>query len=605
MQKFEELGLSEEILKAIEELGFETPTPVQERSIPEILNNGQDIISLAQTGTGKTAAFGLPLVQLADVFTSHTQALILCPTRELCLQISKDLHAFAKYKDRTQIISVYGGSEIRTQIKALKGPSHIVVGTPGRVIDLIERGALKIGEIRWLILDEADEMLNMGFKDDLETILAETPDERQTLLFSATMPPFIASIAKNYMKDPIQIKIGQTNQGADTVEHHYYMVKASDRYLALKRIVDMIPDVYGIIFCRTRQETKEVADSLIADGYNADALHGDLSQAQRDMVMQRFRMKHLQLLVATDVAARGIDVTDLTHVINYNLPDDPEVYIHRSGRTGRAGKSGISISIIHTRETGRIKQIEKMAKKQFIRKMVPSADEICQTKLLYFIDGIEKQEFDENSAVAPFIPQIFEKLSSFSKEELIQKIVASEFETVNKYYQNAADLNIYPEEKKGKSAGSKFDRLFINVGRMDHIRPGDLMGLLNKFMRDVKEKIAIGHIDIMRNFSFIDVDAQYSSAIVDSMNGQLLDGYKLIVEIAEPRERSENGRHGKRDERGRGGRGEFRGRGDKGGREFRGRGDKDSRNGFRGHGGDKEHGDRNRGERARRDKKRK
>ncbi|MBP5364730.1 MAG: DEAD/DEAH box helicase [Bacteroidales bacterium] len=540
MQTFEELGLSEEILKAIGELGFETPTPVQARSIPEILNKGQDVISLAQTGTGKTGAFGLPIVQMTDDNTSLTQALILCPTRELCLQITKDLHSFAKYRERVQIIPVYGGSEIRTQIRALKGPAHIIVGTPGRVIDLIERGALKIGEIRWLILDEADEMLNMGFKDDLETILAETPQERQTMLFSATMPPFIASIASNYMKDPLKITIGQTNQGADTVEHHYYMVKASDRYLALKRIVDMIPDIYGIIFCRTRQETKEIADKLIADGYNADALHGDLSQAQRDMVMQRFRMKHLQLLVATDVAARGIDVTDLTHVINYNLPDDPEVYIHRSGRTGRAGKKGVSISIIHSKEMGRIKQIEKMSKKQFTRSMVPTAEEICQSKLLYFIDGIEKQEFDEQSTIAQFIPQIIEKLSSFSKDDLIRKIVASEFEAVNKYYQNATDLNIYPEEKgKDRRRGDdeKFDRLFINIGRMDHTRPSELIGLVNSFMRDVNEKINIGHIDIMRNFSFIDVDPKYSDAIVKTMNGQKIDGYKLIVELSTPREK--------------------------------------------------------------------
>ena len=540
MQTFEELGLSEEILKAIGELGFETPTPVQARSIPEILNKGQDVISLAQTGTGKTGAFGLPIVQMTDDNTSLTQALILCPTRELCLQITKDLHSFAKYRERVQIIPVYGGSEIRTQIRALKGPAHIIVGTPGRVIDLIERGALKIGEIRWLILDEADEMLNMGFKDDLETILAETPQERQTMLFSATMPPFIASIASNYMKDPLKIPIGQTNQGADTVEHHYYMVKASDRYLALKRIVDMIPDIYGIIFCRTRQETKEIADKLIADGYNADALHGDLSQAQRDMVMQRFRMKHLQLLVATDVAARGIDVTDLTHVINYNLPDDPEVYIHRSGRTGRAGKKGVSISIIHSKEMGRIKQIEKMSKKQFTRSMVPTAEEICQSKLLYFIDGIEKQEFDEQSTIAQFIPQIIEKLSSFSKDDLIRKIVASEFEAVNKYYQNATDLNIYPEEKgKDRRRGDdeKFDRLFINIGRMDHTRPSELIGLVNSFMRDVNEKINIGHIDIMRNFSFIDVDPKYSDAIVKTMNGQKIDGYKLIVELSTPREK--------------------------------------------------------------------
>lgn len=539
MQSFTKTGLSEEILKAIDELGFATPTPVQERTIPEILNGGQDIISLAQTGTGKTGAFGLPIIQLADVYTSRTQALILCPTRELCLQISKDLHSFAKYKERTQIVAVYGGSDIRAQIKALKGPAHIVVGTPGRVIDLINREVLKINNIRWLVLDEADEMLNMGFKDDIETILAETPDERQTLLFSATMPAFIAKIATQYMKNPIEIKIGRTNQGADTVEHHYYQVKASDRYLALKRIVDMIPDIYSIVFCRTRQEAKDVADRLIADGYNADALHGDLSQAQRDMVMQRFRMKHLQILVATDVAARGIDVNDLTHVINYNLPDDPEVYIHRSGRTGRAGKTGISLSIVHSRELNKIKQIEKLSNKKFEHRMVPNADEICQTKLMHFIDGIEQQVFDEHSAVAPFMQEIYKKFEAFTKEELISKFVASEFESVNKYYQNARDLNIYPEKKPQNSTNTissgQYDRLFINIGKIDRVRPSDIISLINSYMRNVKGKIDIGHIDIMRNFSFVDVDSQFSQAVADAMNNKKIDGYRLIVEKTTPK----------------------------------------------------------------------
>lgn len=545
MESFVETGLSEDILKAIDELGFVTPTPVQARSIPEILNNGQDIISLAQTGTGKTGAFGLPIIQLADVQTSITQALILCPTRELCLQISKDLHAFAKYKERVRIVSVYGGTDIRSQLKALKGPAHIVVGTPGRVIDLIGRGALKVGDIKWLVLDEADEMLNMGFKDDLETILAETPEERQTLLFSATMPPFISKIASSYMKNPMEIKIGRTNQGADTVEHNYYQVKASDRYLALKRIVDIIPDIYGIVFCRTRQETKEVADKLIADGYNADSLHGDLSQAQRDMVMQRFRMKHLQILVATDVAARGIDVNELTHVINYNLPDDPEVYIHRSGRTGRAGKSGVSLAIVHSREMGKIRQIEKVSNKKFVRKMVPTAEEICQTKLLHFIDGIEKQELAEDSAVSQFMPSIVEKLSKFSPEELIYKFVAAEFAEVNQYYQNAIDLNIYDTDKgkKGKGGGGVFDRLFINIGKIDQVRAGDLIALVNDFMREGSGKINIGHIDLMRNFSFIEVDSQYSQEIIDAMNGKKVNGYKLIVEMSSPKPEGSRNRY--------------------------------------------------------------
>ncbi|MCQ2228124.1 MAG: DEAD/DEAH box helicase [Bacteroidales bacterium] len=590
---FEETGLSEEILKAIGELGFVTPTPVQERSIPEILNNGQDVISLAQTGTGKTGAFGLPIVQLADLATEKTQALVLSPTRELCLQISKDLTSFAKYRKGVEIVSVYGGTDIRAQLKALKGAAHIVVGTPGRVIDLIKRGALKIGEIRWLVLDEADEMLNMGFQEDIETILAETPEERQTLLFSATMPPFIEKVARQYMKEHIEIRIGRTNQGADTVEHHYYMVKAADRYAALKRIVDMVPNIYSIVFCRTRQETKEVADKLIADGYNADALHGDLSQAQRDTVMEHFRIKHLQILVATDVAARGIDVTDLTHVINYNLPDDPEVYIHRSGRTGRAGKKGISVTIVHSRELSRIKQIEKVSGKKFERKMVPTAEEICQTKLIHFVDEIEKQEFDEQSAVAPFIPAMLEKLSKFSTEELIKKVIASEFNAVNQYYQNAGDLNLYDDrkEKKGRSDSDaeQFDRIFINIGKLDSIRPGDLMGLINNYTRDISEKISIGHIDIMRNFSFIDVDKTYSQEVINRMNGQKIDGYKLVVEMAGPREGGEE----RKDKGGFGGK-KRRDRGDRGG-ERRDRDRRDRRDrGDRGDRGDRrDRGDRN------------
>ncbi|MCF0191692.1 MAG: DEAD/DEAH box helicase [Marinilabiliaceae bacterium] len=552
MSSFDSLGLSEELLAAVREKGFEDPTPVQERTIPEILNHGRDIISLAQTGTGKTAAFGLPIVQLTDDLTSQTQALILSPTRELCLQIAKDIKSFASTRQRVQIVAVYGGSDIRSQIKQLKGPAHIVVGTPGRVIDLIDRGVLKIGNIRWLVLDEADEMLNMGFKDDIETILSSTPEERQTLLFSATMPPFIEKVVGQYMKDPMEIRIGKTNEGAANVEHQYYIVKAQDRYLALKRIVDMVPDIYGIVFCRTRQETKEIADKLIEDGYNADALHGDLSQAQRDMVMQRFRTKHLQLLVATDVAARGIDVMELTHVINYNLPDDAEVYVHRSGRTGRAGKSGISVSIIHTRELNRIRLIEKISHKKFIRCLVPSAEEICQKKLLHFIDGVINQDVDSDSTVSAFLPTIMESLSMLSKEEIVAKFIANEFETVNRYYQNAADLNVeLAEDRKGKKekgekSGSdnayleKHDiaRLFINIGKIDHIKATDIIGLINDYNRKLPQKVNIGHIDLNRNFSFVEVDRKWANEIINNMNGKVIDGYKLVVEMTEERARN-------------------------------------------------------------------
>ncbi len=557
MATFQETGLDEQMLQAISELGFVEPTPVQEKSIPEILNCGRDIVSLAQTGTGKTGAFGLPIVQMVDPSVTHVQAMILSPTRELCLQIAKDLTNFSKFKAQVDVCPVYGGSDIRKQIKQLRSNPQIVVGTPGRVIDLIERGVLKIDEIRWLVLDEADEMLDMGFKDDLETILNETPETRQTLLFSATMPPFIAKVASNYMKDPIEIKIGRTNQGADTVEHNYYLVRPSDRYLALKRIVDMVPDIYSIVFCRTREETKDVAEKLIADGYNADALHGDLSQVQRDMVMQRFKMKHLQILVATDVAARGIDVHDLTHVINYNLPDDIEVYIHRSGRTGRAGKNGISAAIVCKKELSKIKQIEKISGKKFERKMVPNADEICQIKLSHFVQGIADQQIEEDTAVSKFIPEAIEKLAEFSKEEIIAKFISAEFDSVNKYYQAAIDLNISDDGKRSdrsergdrqpRPGDENMDRLFINVGKMDSIRPADIIGLINQFTRDLPSKVNIGHIDIMRNFSFVDVDNKFTEDIVNAINGRVVDGYRLIVEKAEPRKDSDDDESPRRD----------------------------------------------------------
>ncbi len=534
MQSFKEIGLSEDILKAIDELGFVNPTPVQEKAIPEILNNGHDVVSLAQTGTGKTGAFGLPVIQLTDVSSRNIQALVLCPTRELCLQITKEMTAFSKYKRGLNITPVYGGSDIRTQIRALRNGTHIVVGTPGRVNDLLRKDILKIQSIKWLVLDEADEMLNMGFKEDLETILAQTPAERQTLLFSATMPPVIANIAKHYMKQPVEIKIGKTNQGADNVLHHYYMVHASDRYMALKRIVDITPDVYGIVFCRTRQETKEVADKLMADGYNADALHGDLSQSQRDMVMQRFRVKHLQLLVATDVAARGIDVNDLTHVINYNLPDDVEIYIHRSGRTGRAGKSGVSATIVHAREVNRIRDIERVSGKKFEQKFVPKAEEICEIKLLHFIDKLQKQEITEGT-VSQFLPTIIEKLAGFSREELIGKIVAAEFELFNEYYKDAPDINIYRQNREkgekgeGRARGN-FSRLFINLGKTDRLSAVDIISLVNSNTRGMQ--VRIGQIEILKNFSFFEVDSAFEQDVVKALDKQVINGYKLIVEPA-------------------------------------------------------------------------
>ncbi len=544
MQTFKETGLPEEILKAIGELGYETPTPIQGKTIPEILNHGNDIIALAQTGTGKTGAFGLPVIPQVVTAEKRVQALILCPTRELCLQITKDLQGYAKYYKDLYITPVYGGTEIRTQIRALKKGSHIVVGTPGRMNDLINRKAIELGDVRWLILDEADEMLNMGFKDDLESIMAQTPEWRQTLLFSATMPPDIARMSKKYMSDVVEISVGTKNSGASNVEHQYYMVQAHDRYRALKRIVDVTPNVYGIVFCRTRQETKDIADKLMADGYNADAIHGDLSQAQRDMVMQRFRTKHLQVLVATDVAARGIDVNDLTHVINYNLPDDIEVYIHRSGRTGRAGKSGVSVSIIHSRESHRIKAIEKIAKKTFERKMVPKGDEICEKQLFHFLDRVGVTELDEASPVNSLLPAVYEKLAAMDKEQLIKQFVAAEFNRFMEYYKDAPDLNIYKDDKGGRRGERNrrgdvpFSRLFINLGKTDQLTSGDIIGLINSKMKGVTVKI--GKIDLLRNFSFVEVDKEYEQEVITKLGTAKLKGKKVSLEVASPKPANRN-----------------------------------------------------------------
>ncbi|TAJ15522.1 DEAD/DEAH box helicase [Marinilabiliaceae bacterium JC017] len=538
MQLFQEAGLSEDILKAIGEMGFVEPTPIQGKIIPEILNNENDLVALAQTGTGKTGAFGLPVIQMIEADNRDVQVLVMCPTRELCLQIAKDLNAFAKYIEQINIVPVYGGSDIKTQIRALRRGPQIVIGTPGRLIDLIDRGVLKLNNLRRLILDEADEMLNMGFKDDLEKIISQTPEGRQMLLFSATMPKTIASISKRYMNNPIEIKVGTKNAGADNVEHHYYMVHASDRYNALKRIVDMNPLVYGIVFCRTRQETKDVADKLLADGYNADSLHGDLSQAQRDLVMHRFRGGHLQLLVATDVAARGIDVNNLTHVINYNLPDDFEVYIHRSGRTGRAGKSGICISIIHTRETRRIAELERVAKKTFIRKMVPTGDEITERQLLHFVEKVENIEYDEET-INKYMPAISEKFAAMDRDELIKRFVAMAFSRFVEYYKDAPDINVTKSNSRERSSSrgghsrGDYARLFINAGKTDKINTGDIIGMINKKLRGVEVKV--GKIEILGNFSFFEVDKEYETDVVKALNKMSFSGRRLVVEPASPK----------------------------------------------------------------------
>jgi ATP-dependent RNA helicase DeaD len=449
MNAFAQLGLNDDIVQAIQKLGFENPTPIQEKSIPHLLTSTQDLVAFAQTGTGKTGAFGLPAVHLSKPEDKRTQTLILCPTRELCIQISKDLNNFAKNIKGIGVVPVYGGAPIDTQLKALRKAAQIVVATPGRAKDLIKRKRLLLGNVERVVLDEADEMLNMGFKEDLDAILAETSATKQTLLFSATMSREVQRMTKTYMDNPIEIAATKMNTGAVNVKHIYYMVQAKNRYEVLKRIADSNPNIYGLVFCRTRQETKDTAHKFMHDGYNADALHGELSQAQRDEVMKRFRSKKIQILVATDVAARGLDINDLTHVVNYNLPDDSEVYIHRSGRTGRAGKSGISIAIIHTREYGKIRAIENKFKLKFTKELVPTGKDICSKQLYSLIDKIEKVDVDEKQ-IGPFMPAIYEKLEWLSREELIKHFVSAEFNRFLTYYKHATDINVSADAKPPK-----------------------------------------------------------------------------------------------------------------------------------------------------------
>lgn len=538
MHKFTQTGLSEDLLTAIKEMGFETPTPIQEKTIPAILNSDTDLIALAQTGTGKTAAYGLPIIQQIEADTEKIQALILCPTRELCIQIAKDFDKFAKFKQSFTTVAVYGGASIETQIKALKKGANIVVATPGRAIDLMKRRVLKLHGVKWLVLDEADEMLNMGFQEDLDTILAETPENKQTLLFSATMPDEIMKISRKYMNNPTIITVGKKNVSAENVKHEYYVVHAKDRYHALKRIVDINPSIYGIVFCRTRQETKEIAEKLMSDGYNADALHGDLSQAQRDHVMGRFRIKHLQVLVATDVAARGLDVDNLTHIINYNLPDELEVYIHRSGRTGRAGKSGISISILHTRETNKIKQLEKLTNKSFEKKLIPSGKEICAKQLYNLIDKVEKIEVNE-SQIEEYLPLIYQKLEWLSREDLIKHFVSVEFNRFLAYYENSIDLNLNTESIRGESDYAKkrqqhvdMSRYFINLGSHHKIKPNDIIAVINE--RTPGKSIRIGRIDIMKKFSFFDADIKLNEELKKSFRKIIYEGVPVIIELSKP-----------------------------------------------------------------------
>ncbi|MDR0428846.1 MAG: DEAD/DEAH box helicase [Tannerellaceae bacterium] len=524
-------------------MGYESPMPVQEEVIPFLLGEDNDVIALAQTGTGKTAAFGLPILQKIDVGIRQPQALVLCPTRELCLQIADDLNDYSKYIDGLKVLPVYGGSSIESQIKALKRGIHVVVATPGRLLDLMNRKTVNLSLVKNVILDEADEMLNMGFSDSINAILAEVPPARNMLLFSATMPQGIANITKKYMNNPKEIIIGRKNEGNKNIKHIYYMVRAQDKYLALKRIADYYPNIYGIIFCRTRKETQEIADKLIQDGYNADSLHGELSQAQRDYVMQKFRLRNLQLLVATDVAARGLDVDDLTHIINYGLPDDVESYTHRSGRTGRAGKTGISISICHIKEKGKIREIERIINKQFEKGEMPSGKDICEKQILNLVDQIEKVKVDEDE-IASLMPSIFRKLEWLDKEDIIKRVVSLEFNRMIDYYKDADEIEVVDERsgrdrKESQSKGNRHNRgaaeegyirYFLNFGKSDGMFPNQLIELVNKC---VPGKIRIGKIDLLDNFSFFEVEEGAADKVMKKMNGFEIDGRRISVELAQ------------------------------------------------------------------------
>ncbi len=545
---FLETGLEPELLKAISEIGFQNPTPIQEQVIPYLLNNKRDLIALAQTGTGKTAAYGLPILNNIEIDNNHTYSLILCPTRELCVQISDDLIEFAKYLDHIRIIPVYGGAGIESQIKAIRKGANIIVATPGRLIDLIERNVVNLSHLEILVLDEADEMLNMGFSESLNKIMENVPEERTTLLFSATMANEVAQIASKYMKKPKEIVVGNKNSGSENVKHICYVVQAKDKYKTLKRVVDYYPNIYGIIFCRTRAETQDVADKLIADGYNSEPLHGDLSQQQRDLVMSKFRNKTIQLLVATDIAARGIDVDNLTHIINYNLPDESEQYNHRSGRTGRAGKKGISIAIINLREKAKIKAIEKKIGKQFEIGLVPSGKEVCEKQLFNLIEKIEHIEIEHND-IEPYLPLIYKKLGWLEKEDLITRLVSVEFNRFLQYYRNAEDLNIneayssidHRSERRTKkdkfersASNASFTKLYINLGKSDDFHPGFLIDILNKTNRRIK--FQIGKIDLFKKHTEFEIESKFASQVIKSLNGNKIDDKWIVVKLSDDNE---------------------------------------------------------------------
>jgi len=540
MNPFIELGIRHDIVNAISELGFENPTPIQEQSIPVLLTGSNDFVGLAQTGTGKTAAFGLPLLELLDFEENHPQALVLCPTRELCLQITNDIKNYAKKMGNVNVVAVYGGASIMDQLRQIKRGVQIVVATPGRMLDIINRKAIDFSKVKYVVLDEADEMLNMGFQEDIDSILSTTPDEKKTWLFSATMPTEVRRIAKKYMNEPFELTMGTKNTGNANIEHEYYLVRARDKYAAFKRIVDFNPDIFGIVFCRTKIETQDIAEALIKDGYNADSLHGDLSQQQRDKVMKRYRERNLQLLIATDVAARGIDVNDVTHVINYSLPDEVENYTHRSGRTARAGKTGVSISIINAKELGKIRQIERGLGKRFVKAEIPTGFDVCEKQLFSIVHKVHNVQVNEEQ-IEQYLPRIMEEFKDMTKEDFIKRFASIEFNRFLDYYKNAPDLNASIEEgrrersddrhERGASSGpSAYTRLFINLGSVDEFNRGDLLGYICNTTKISGR--TVGKIDVKGVYSFFEVPNEEVEKVMSNFKEIEFKGRPVRIEIS-------------------------------------------------------------------------
>lgn len=553
MNPFIELGIRHDIVNALTELGFEKPTPIQEQSVPVLLAGSNDFVGLAQTGTGKTAAFGLPLLELLDFSEKHPQAVILCPTRELCLQISNDLKKYAKNLNNVNVVAVYGGASISDQLRQIRRGVQIVVATPGRMLDILGRNAIDFSHIKYVVLDEADEMLNMGFQEDINNILSTTPATKKTWLFSATMPREVRKIAKQYMTDPVELTMGTENTGNANIDHEYYVVRASDKFATFKRIIDFTPGIFGIVFCRTKIETQDIAEALIKDGYNANALHGDLSQQQRDKVMKQYRDKSIQLLIATDVASRGIDVKDVTHVINYSLPDELESYTHRSGRTARAGKSGVSISIINVKELGKIRQIERTLGKKFVKAEVPSGFDVVEKQLFGMINKLHNVTVNEEQ-IAPYMPRIMQEFGELSKEELIKKFASVEFNRFLEYYKNSKDLNVdtnninvnerngRPERSRRDETEAGFTRLFINVGSVDEFNRGDLLGFICNSTQ-ISGK-SIGKIDLKGVFSFFEVENDLVEKVYAGFKTVEFNGREVRIENAGARQRESGGRSG-------------------------------------------------------------